>query len=49
MEEYIIIGISNGKVADHASSIDTIVRTCKDGTTQESKYHPNSSNPGTRF
>ena len=43
---YIVVGTSKGKVAGHASTIDSIVRVYRDGKTEESKFSPSSTNPG---
>ncbi|MBW2992851.1 hypothetical protein KY345_06570 [Candidatus Woesearchaeota archaeon] len=45
-EEYIIIGSSEGKLASHASTIDTLVIAYKDGTAEEREYRTISENPG---
>lgn len=46
-DEYIVVGASNGKLAGHASTIDSLLRVYKDGRTEETKYHSSSeTNPG---
>jgi len=44
----IIIGAKEGgtKVADHASSIDTLIEVDKDGNINKTSFKPSSSNPG---
>ncbi len=45
-DNYIVIGASNGHVAGHASTINTLVRAYKDGKTQSDNYKPTSKAPG---
>ena len=45
-DKYIVIGVSKGYVAGHASTIDTLVRAYKDGKTQSDNYKPTSKAPG---
>lgn len=44
----IVIGAKEGgsKVADHASSIDTLIKVDENGTTRKISFKPESSNPG---
>ena len=42
----IIIGAKGNKVADHASSIDTLIEVNKSGKTKKTSFKTTSSNPG---
>ena len=42
----IVIGARGNKVADHASSIDTLIKIDKNGNTKKINFKPKSSNPG---
>jgi hypothetical protein len=45
-DEYIVVGSSEGKLAGHASTIDSLVIAYKDGKTEERAYHPDSKTLG---